>query len=56
MDRNMTGTCYNFWELTQEKSHHDFRVGNKRQALNEKVINQTPFKLNLFIKRLLPKG
>ena len=55
MDRNMTGKCYNCWELTQEKSHHDFRAGNERQGLNEKVINQTSFKLNLFHQKAPPK-
>lgn len=41
--------------VNQEKSHHDFRVRNKRQGLNEKVINQTPFKLNLFHQKVPPK-
>lgn len=46
--------CYNSGELTQEKSLHDFRIGNKRQGCNE-VINQTTLKLDLFHQKLSPQ-
>lgn len=55
MNINMTGRCYNFWELTQGESHHGFRVGNKRQGLNETLIDQIPFKSNLFHQKVPPK-